>query len=131
MYDEYGDQVEFYVVYIREAHPTDDRPLAINETLDINYAQPKTYDDRKDIAAEMCHELKIRIPTLIDGLDNKTGDSYAAFPDRLYLVGSDGKISFKGSRGPFGFKPDELDKAIKKELGGERKAKDAVKRGPG
>ena len=40
------------------------------------------------------------IPALVDGMDNKVGKAYAAMPDRLYLVGRDGKIAFRGARGP-------------------------------
>ena len=32
-------------------------------------------------------------------------------------MGKDGKISFAGARGPRGFKPDELEDAIRAELG--------------
>jgi hypothetical protein len=34
----------------------------------------------------------------------------------LYLVGRDGRIAFQGDEGPFGFKPDELERAIEQEL---------------
>ena len=42
----------------------------------------------------------------------------AAFgwPDRLYLIGKDGQISFQGGEGPFGFKPEALARAIEREL---------------
>jgi len=64
----------------------------------------------------MCHELKISLPTLIDNLDDKVGKEYAAWPDRLYLIGSDGVVSYQGGPGPFGFKPSDLEKAIIVEL---------------
>jgi type I thyroxine 5'-deiodinase len=64
----------------------------------------------------MCVELKLTMPTLLDGLDDKVGKDYGAFPDRLYLIGRDGKIAYKGGPGPFGFKPPELEEAIKEEL---------------
>ena len=57
------------------------------------------------------------IPTLVDGMDNKVNRAYAAGPDRLYLVGRGGKIAYQSARGPWGFKPDELELAIRKELG--------------
>ena len=62
----------------------------------------------------MCSKLEISIPTLIDGIDNKVGSAYSGFPDRMYLIGVDGKIAYKGARGPFGFKPSELENSIKK-----------------
>jgi type I thyroxine 5'-deiodinase len=54
---------------------------------------------------------------LVDGMDDAVNRAYAAFPDRLYLVGRDGKIAFRGGPGPAGFRPDELEEAIRRELG--------------
>jgi hypothetical protein len=43
-------------------------------------------------------------------------EAYNALPDRLYLIGKDGRIAFKGGHGPLGFKPAELEAAIETEL---------------
>lgn len=56
------------------------------------------------------------ITSVIDHVDNNVDASYQARPDRLYLIGKDGKISYAGGRGPFGFRPSELSQAIEKEL---------------
>jgi|TARA_Y100000758_G_scaffold265371_1_gene205080 hypothetical protein len=116
MYSKYGDDVAFLVVYIREAHPTDGRQVGSNTRERILVKQPTTFEERVDIAEQMCSKLDISIPTLIDGLDNAVGNAYSGMPDRLYLVGRDGKLTYKGDRGPFGFRPAELEEAIKKEL---------------
>jgi len=116
IYKQHKGKVEFYVVYIREAHPTDGRQSGANVREDILVKQPTTFEERLDIAEKMCSALEISIPTLIDGIDNKVGTAYSGMPDRLYLVGQDGKIAYKGARGPSGFKPAELEAAIKKEL---------------
>jgi len=34
---------------------------------------------------------------------------YASWPERLYVIGTDGRIAYKGQTGPFGFEPDEVD----------------------
>lgn len=117
MYKQYGGEVEFFVVYIREAHPN------------ATFPQPTKLDERTAIAETMCSQLKLSLPTLIDGMDNKVGSDYGAFPDRLYLIGRDGKVAYKGGRGPFGFKPAELEAAVRKELGKEPSPKGAP--GPG
>jgi len=116
MYANYRDDVEFLVVYIREAHPTDGWQVPQNEREKILFEQPTVIDDRQQIAEQMCSVLKLTLPTVIDGLDDKVNQAYAAWPDRLYLVGRDGKIAFKGGMGPQGFRPGELEAAIKKEL---------------
>ena len=38
-------------------------------------------------------------------MDDKVNKAYAAWPDRLYVVGTDGKIAMMGEPGPRGFKP--------------------------
>lgn len=117
MYEKYGDRVEFFIVYIREAHPIDGRQSGANTHEKILVKQPTTYDERLDVAKTMCSTMEISIPTLIDGIDNKVGNDYAGMPDRLYLVGRNGRVVYKGARGPFGFRPSELETAIRKELG--------------
>lgn len=117
MYGKYQGQVEFFIVYIREAHPTDGGQSGANVHEKILIEQPKTFEQRVGVAKKMCSTLAISIPTLIDGIDNQVGNAYSGMPDRLYLVGRDGKIAYRGARGPFGFRPAELKTAIEKELG--------------
>ena len=53
---------------------------------------------------------------MLDDIDDTASTAYASLPDRLYLVGKDGEIAFAGDKGPRGFKPDLLPKAIEVEL---------------
>lgn len=78
----------------------------------ILVAQPKSYAQRKEVAGQMCQRLDIDLPTLIDGLDDAVGQAYGAWPDRIYLVGKDGRIAYQGGPGPRGFIPEELEDAI-------------------
>jgi hypothetical protein len=59
----------------------------------------------------------MRMPTVVDGVDNAVADVYGGWPDRLYLIGTDGRIAYQGGEGPFGFKPEELERAIEQLLG--------------
>ena len=84
--------------------------------------EPMTWKERSGIATECVAALEIQhLPTLIDEMDDRVGGVYQGFPDRLYLVGRDGKIAYQGGPGPFGFRPSELDDAIKAELKKQRK----------
>ena len=112
MNKQYGKQVEFLTVYIREAHALDgampnDRPDSpIVE-------EPVTAQERKEVATRCAGALDMSPMTmLIDNMKDTTSQAYAAFPDRLYLVGKDGKIAFAGDRGPMGFNPDGLEDAV-------------------
>ncbi len=68
------------------------------------------------MASTCASELKLNIPTLIDNLDNKVEKAYSGFPDRLYIVSKDGKVAYRGGRGPFGFKPAEMETSLRKLL---------------
>jgi hypothetical protein len=47
-------------------------------------------------------------PIYLDGMDNAVEKAFGAWPERLFVVGVDGRIAYQGDKGPYGFKPDEL-----------------------
>ncbi len=116
MADRYAGRVAFFVVYIKEAHPEDGWVLASNREQEIAVTDPASDEERAAVAETCAIRLEIRMPVLIDGLDNETARRYGGWPDRLYLIGKDGRVAFQGAEGPSGFKPDELERAIQAEL---------------
>ena len=115
LYQRYRDRVEFLLIYIREAHPADGWSAQVNPRLRY-VQQPETSMQRFQVANSCVTDLQISMPCLIDSMDDATMQAYNALPDRLYLIGRDGRIAFKGGHGPFGFKPPELEAAIEAEL---------------
>ena len=109
--------VQFYIVYIREAHALDSSSPAGGNGNPI-VEDPVTLWERQQVAQVCMTKLDLEgIPALVDDMQDTANRAYAAWPDRLYLVGKDGKVAYHGGRGPFGFKPEELDAAIVAELG--------------
>jgi hypothetical protein len=104
----------FYAVYIVEAHPTDIWQMKSNIKDNVLFANPKTDEERAFVAGACVRKLGIEFPAIIDDIDNRTEVAYTGWPDRLYLIDRDGKVVFKSKPGPFGFKPDQLEAAIKK-----------------
>lgn len=103
-------------MYIREAHALDSRSPAGGNGNPI-VLDPTTKEERHEVAKVCMTKLELRdLPALIDDLDDTANDAYAGWPDRLYLIGRDGKVAYHGGRGPFGFSPDQLEAAIKSEL---------------
>ena len=102
----------FYNVYIKEAHPVDGWRMSGNDAAGISFRQPKSFDERFGVAEQCSARLDMKTPTLIDDMDNTTCDKYAAFPDRLYIIDMEGKVAYKGGRGPFGYKPKELEQSL-------------------
>ena len=117
MYQNYKNEVEFMLVYIREAHPTDGWQHPANDRDGIKLAMPKTAGEKQEAATACVRKLDIQFTTLVDGMDAQVESNYSGWPDRLYLVGKDGRVAWKGSPGPAGFLPKQLEAAIKKELG--------------
>ena len=116
LHDRHGDEVAFFVVYIREAHPEDGWVLEDNRDDGIALTDPRSLDERAAAAQACALRLRTRIPVLLDDVDDVVASAYGGWPDRLYLIGRDGRVAFQGGEGPFGFRPDELAEAIDAEL---------------
>ena len=116
MAERYGDRVHFLAVYVREAHPEDGWILPENRRSGVAVTDPKTDDERRFVASTCAANLRMRMPMAFDRVDNAVASAYGGWPDRLYLIGQDGRIAFQGGEGPFGFKPEELERAIAEEL---------------
>lgn len=116
MYQEYKDRAEFLFVYIREAHPADGWQMDNNVKDDVVFERPKTMDARKSIAKACGRRLKLSMPTVVDRLDNRVDTLYAAWPERIYVVAADGTIAYAGLRGPWGFKPGDAEKTLRRLL---------------
>lgn len=93
------------MIYIREAHPSDGWVAPANTRAGIEVKDPKTHSERTDVAKRACSTLKIKIPCLVDDVDDAVNRAYAAWPDRLYIVDTAGKIALAGAQGPRGFAP--------------------------
>ena len=117
MYEEYGEEVEFLVIYIREAHAIDSTwPMGGNGHPLVE--EPITAEERAAVATQCMTKLDMSpMRMLMDDMEDSTGWDYAAWPDRLFLVDLKGKIAYSGARGPMGFRPDQLEQAIRAELG--------------
>ena len=101
----YGQDIAFFVVYIKEDHPEDGWVLDRNRHADVKVEDPTTDEQRAGIAQACALRMRLTIPVLIDRVDNAVASAYGGWPDRLYLIGRDGRIAFQGAEGPFEFKP--------------------------
>lgn len=111
----YAGRAHFLVVYIREAHPEDGWILPENRRSRLAVPEPRTDEERRAVAATCAAGLRLRIPMVVDRVDNAVASTYGGWPDRLYLIRRDGRIAYQGGEGPFGFKPSELERALERE----------------
>jgi alkylhydroperoxidase family enzyme len=114
-------------VYVREAHPTDGWSMESNDRAGVAVAQPKNRDERAKVAEKCCDLLEMNMPVLVDEIDDRVGNAYSGMPDRLYLVDRLGRVAYKSGRGPFGFKPGEMEQSLAMLLLDESKPPEAAR----
>jgi hypothetical protein len=117
IYEEFRDRVQFFCVYIQEAHPTAGRQSAQNLVDDVLYEQPKSIEDRQDLAQACMLRLNLEMPMLLDNMSNEVDRLYAALPDRLYLLDENGIVVFRTLVGSPGFDVDAWHRAIRHHVG--------------
>ena len=106
--------MSFYIVYIQEAHPTDLWQMESNVKDKVLFASARSDGERTATASACVRNLGIHIPAVLDGIDNRTERAYTGWPDRLYLIGTNGRVAFKTAPGPFGFSARGLEQAVQR-----------------
>jgi type I thyroxine 5'-deiodinase len=114
LYRDYRDRVAFHVVYIEEAHPIDAWQLEANVKDGVVFKTTRTAEERDEVAHLCVVKLGIEMPALVDDPDNRVERAYTAWPDRLYVIDSDGRIAYKSQPGPFGFNTDDVGAVLKR-----------------
>lgn len=112
LYERYKQRANFYLIYVREAHPSDGWWMQSNQRAGIDLSQPKENSQRRTVAQTCQKHLELDIPFLVDTVDDHVGSVYSGMPNRLYLIDQQGRIAFKNGRGPFGFHPRQLEQAL-------------------
>src|SRR5918996_531280 len=112
IYHRFRTQVAFFVVYVQEAHPTDGRQVDSNVQEGILYRQHQTFDEREAVAQACSLDLYLPLPILVEEIDNVIDEAYGAAPERLYVIGADGRVAYQGGAGPHFFDLDEWEQAI-------------------
>ncbi len=108
--------MDFYIVYIKEIHPTDGWQVSSNERDAVLYRQHRSIEERVEVGQACMVKLALEMSALVDEMDDAVTKAYAAVPERLYLVGRDGRIAYKGGMGPMYFRPKEWEAAIEAHL---------------
>ena len=106
----------FLVVYITEAHPSDVWQMQSNIKDQVVFASPKNEEERAFVAGACVRKLGIKFPSVLDEFGNSTERAYTGWPDRLYIIGTDGRVRYKSAAGPFGFSTKDLETSLKNLL---------------
>jgi type I thyroxine 5'-deiodinase len=91
--------------------------LAANLRDQVLLADPRSAPERASAATTCVRKLGLEMPALVDSMANEVERAYSGWPDRLYVIGRDGRIVYKSSPGPFGFHPAAAEQALQRAIG--------------
>ena len=100
VYAEHHEEVEFVMVYIREAHSVNGLHPQSGVVKD-----PATKLERRAVAKRCREELDLPFPILLDLIDDRTATRWAAWPVRAFVIDCEGIVVYAGKSGPWGFDP--------------------------
>lgn len=100
LYDEFGDQIQFLFIYVREAHPGDELPAH------------HSIDDKVHAAELLRDEDELEFPILLDELSGKVHKKYGGMPNPSFLIDRSGRIAFRS----LASRPQALKEAIEELL---------------
>ncbi len=109
---QFKDRMDFYCIYIQEAHPDDGWQVQHNLDQDIILNAPSTIDERAALAEVCALRLNMAMPMLLDDMTDQADGLYNALPERLYIIDGEGIVRFKTMAGSMGFKPEDWAAAI-------------------
>ena len=104
--------MDFVVVYIAEAHPTDGWAFENNK---YQIKQPKQLEERMSAAKMFAQDTQMECPILVDNMNDDANLAYGALPERLYII-HDRKIAYEGGKGPISYNLEEMKEALDKVL---------------
>lgn len=96
--------MQWLLVYICEAHACDEWPIGSS----VVVPQHKTIEDRMAACGECCEALQLRLPVVLDCIDNEFNNEYACWPLRFYLI-DQGVIEHVAMPTNGAYDPTELD----------------------
>jgi type I thyroxine 5'-deiodinase len=83
--------------------------MASNIRDKVIFRTPQSFDERSEVASSCVRKLGIKIPAIVDDMNNSTERAYTGWPDRIYLIDRNGRVVLKTKPGPFGFDPSQLN----------------------
>lgn len=137
IFEEFQDRLDALIVYTKEAHAENEWPMPIRDREverklverqqeGDSKSQPKTMKERRILANEFVGWMekgvdrptgyRYPIPVAVDGMENDACSSYAAFPFRIFVLGTDGTLLYESGWGPFDVDLAELEQWLENYL---------------
>lgn len=116
LYRDYaGDDVAFFFVYVREAHPGE------------RLGRHESFQEKKAAAERFRDEDEIDIPIIADDLNGKIHRRYGSLPNPTYIVDKSGRVAFRALWTRPSVIEDALDELLERQQ--ERHTEHAIVHG--
>ncbi|CAB5380835.1 unnamed protein product [Rhizophagus irregularis] len=92
IYSLYNENVDFYMIQIREAHASDVWPIGNI----VEVKEHRTLEERLTAARKMVKATQLEIPVLADTMDNTFLNLYSPWPFRFFVI-KDGILKLVGT----------------------------------
>jgi Iodothyronine deiodinase len=102
---------------VAEAHAVDEWQMQANLDEGVLLLQHTRLEERFAAAREGVERLGLTMTVLVDDMDDTVSETFAAWPERLYVADRGGRLTFVGGPGPFAFDPDAAEAALVELLG--------------
>jgi peroxiredoxin len=113
MFQHYGRETPFFLIYIREAHAAGQWQSTRNEREAVNVAPALTVEDKENHAVMCARELHLSFPALVDGMDGRVEAAYAAWPSRAFVIGADGRVRYSTRLTLLDFHAEAMEEALR------------------
>jgi hypothetical protein len=94
---QYSGSVDFYILYVREAHPGQ------------NYPAQRSFSEKLSNANDLKRAESVGRTILVDDYDGTMNRDYGARPNAVYVIGKDGVISYRADWND----PEDVDRHVK------------------
>ena len=96
---QYGDDVNWVLVYGYEAHASDGNRVSDENLREgIEYPTHKSYGDRAEMAEVAKEKLNLDYTIVLDDMDDTITNGWDGHPNRAFILDADGKIVDKQQR---------------------------------
>ncbi len=114
LYQRYGSRAAFLLVYIREAHVNNNWQSGRNSAEPV--AEAATLTQKQEHAAMCSRKLHLPFPALVDGMDGAVESWYRAWPSRVFVVSTAGRVMYSSRLTELDFRPREMEQILRRTI---------------
>ena len=78
----------------------------------VRVQQPKKFEERLDVALQCARAIELKVPLLIDGVDNAAAHAFGGTLGRVYVLDRNARVVYRSGPLVLDFNTEELEKRL-------------------